>query len=526
MFSYPLPGWYPTVNAVLIHPTDPLTWLLSHDGEVNGTWGAYIYRSTDGGTAWTDVYSITGDAINSLVTSPVTPTTIYATTSNDNFYRSADAGATWTAVITDGSAGGSLVLDPPDTLYALSGSDVRQSTDEGDTWITVGQVPGDARGPVIDLGPTPGALYAGGSERGVHKSTDGGVNWEERNDGIESLVQPRDIDVDPQNLARMFVAAECGGGWMTVDGGEGWTQLDDLPGCMGSFAVNPGDPDVVYAGAYNCGGASIFRSGDGGLTFEPVYTATFIVSDCSGGDEAIYTLAVAPATTRTVYAAGRDQPDWQDERAVVLHSADDGASWTPVFTLPARSSVHTLAVDPADPQVAYVGGEDCSGPECEGVVYRTVDGGGQWTHVFTATETVVRSIVVDHRDPNILYVADDGYRVYKSIDGGDHWTTVRRPPWEGGDVSGNLLAIDDSLPTHVYLGGWGYVAETRDRGETWSGWNDPINQGTPEMAPMALVVDNGTLTQTLYAGFSGVWAYSRLAPQPFRIYLPLVMRNS
>lgn len=185
VFSYTNPGWYPTVNAVLIHPTTPLTWLLSHDGEVNATWGSYIWRSTDGGATWTEVYTITEDIFTSLIANPVTPTTIYASTWNNNFYRSIDGGLAWSAVITDGSAGERLVLDPPNTLYATRGSEVRKSTDEGDSWSTVGNVPGDLRCLTIDLGPTPSALYAGLNERGVYKSTNGGADWEERNNGIQ-----------------------------------------------------------------------------------------------------------------------------------------------------------------------------------------------------------------------------------------------------------------------------------------------------------------------------------------------------
>jgi len=70
------------------------------------------------------------------------------------------------------------------------------------------------------------------------------------------------------------------------------------------------------------------------------------------------------------------------------------------------------------------------------------------------------------------------------------------------------------VPSHVYLAGWGYVAESVDGGQNWSDWDAPINVGVPEMNPTALTVDNGTVTQTLYGGFSGVWIYTRPAPQP------------
>jgi predicted GH43/DUF377 family glycosyl hydrolase len=72
--------------------------------------------------------------------------------------------------------------------------------------------------------------------------------------------------------------------------------------------------------------------------------------------------------------------------------------------------------------------------------------------------------------------------------------------------------MDPHDSSHIYLGGWGYIAETWDGGETWSEGGDPINNGAPEMAPGALAVDSGDVVQTIYAGFSGVWRYNRLLP--------------
>ena len=45
------------------------------------------------------------------------------------------------------------------------------------------------------------------------------------------------------------------------------------------------------------------------------------------------------------------------------------------------------------------------------------------------------------------------------------------------------------------------------------------------MDPTALTVDTGTPIQRFYAGFSGVWAYSRPAPQPSRVYLPGLLKS-
>jgi photosystem II stability/assembly factor-like uncharacterized protein len=513
VFSYTLQGWAPTVNAALIHPTDPLNWLLSHDGQVAGTWGSYIWQSLDGGATWTRVYTVSEDIVYSLVANPVTPTIIYAGTWQDNLYRSTDSGATWTAVITDGSAGQQLVVEPPATLYTITGKEVRKSTNGGDSWSFAGQQ-GDLRSLAIDLGPTPAALYLGTAISGVSKSSNGGQDWEERNNGIVSPARPRDVAVDPENPGKLFAAAGCAGAWRSPDGGATWIGYNDLPGCMGSFGINRWDSDEVYAGAYNCAGATIFHSMDGGLTFAPAFTPTFVVTDCSAGGENIFAVGVAPSMTRTVYAVGEDYPNWTDYHAVVVRSLDGGVSWTTAFTLPASSQATTGAIDPQDDTTAYVGGRDCSAGPCHGFIYRTTDGGENWLLALTDTESV-RSVIVDYQKPNVLYAATDSYRVYKSTDSGDSWTVVRYPPWEpGGGVSGNRLAIDPHVPSHIYLGGWGYIGESTDGGATWSEGDDPINLGTPPREPADLRLDWGIVTQTLYAAFDGVWSYSRPAPQP------------
>ena len=529
LLTVTVPDENASVNAVLIHPVTPTLLLAAAHGDSDDS---VIYRSADGGATWPVSVTIPNAHALSLAANPDKPQMLYAGTGGSNFtwgpnyvFRSTDAGLSWTEVFTNG--GGYLAFEPPSTIYAVANwGEVYRSTSDGnpDTWNSVGGVWSPASLD-IDLGPTPAALYVGSWEQGVHKSTDSGSGWSGRNNGIETAVQPVDIDVDPQNLDKMFAAAEAGGGWMSTDGGKTWMEPSDISGHMMAFAINPEDPNIVYGGGSDGSRGAVMRSEDGGLNFERVYTATFVMPDGSGGDEQIYALAIAPSMSSTVYAAGRDRPNYEKADAVILRSLDDGVSWTEVFTLPSKSRVRALAINPADDGTVYAGGQDCSpplraggdvqplgggGPPCPGFVYRTTDGGDNW-NLALVTSNTVRSIVIDYQKPDVLYAANNGYKVYKSTDGGDNWVIVREPMEE---PSGNLLAIDPNVPSHVYLAGWGYIAESTDGGQTWSDWGAPINQGTPQMEPRALTVDNGAVTQTLYAGFSGVWYYSRPAPQP------------
>src|ERR1035437_7906112 len=73
-----------------------------------------------------------------------------------------------------------------------------------------------------------------------------------------------------------FMAAVNGGVWKTTDAGRTWTSIfDDQPtGSIGSLAVAPSDPNVVYAGSGEglhrpdlSTGDGVYKSTDGGLTW-------------------------------------------------------------------------------------------------------------------------------------------------------------------------------------------------------------------------------------------------------------------
>ncbi|MBN1660536.1 MAG: hypothetical protein JXA93_19220 [Anaerolineae bacterium] len=508
------------ILAVMNHPAAPsVVWASARQWGGSAHSDTILYRSDDGGATWPYTHTLTNAHVQSLLGHPGDPLTVYAASGWGTWtegpplvFRTSDGGPTWTQVLSD--AGGPLLFEPPNTVYTRWWQQIWASASNGDpgTWSPVTGIWDGGTAFEFDLGQASPTLYAGGEQRGVLKGTYDGANWnwEERNDQIEGPLSPRDLDVDPSNHTKMFAATDCNGGWLSTDGGWNWTMVDEA--CMGAFAINPDNPDIIYGGEYNCDRGPVVRSADGGLTFEPVFTPTFIISDCSGGDESILDIEIAPSMTGTVYAAGADHPNWSGDQAVVVRSLDDGASWTVVFTRPESSRIEVIAIDPTNAGVVYIGGEACDPIGCEGTIYRSTDGGDSWQPTLVTSHTI-GSIAVDYQKPNVIYAATKGpYDVYKSTDGGDSWTLIRsnNPPFN--QASGYLLAIDPHVPSHVYLGGWGYIAETPDGGQTWL--DSDTNSGTPQMEPRSLIVNNDAPTQTLYAGFSGTWAYSRPAPEP------------
>ncbi len=117
----------------------------------------------------------------------------------------------------------------------------------------------------------------------------------------------------------------------------------------------------------------------------------------------------------------------------VWETTNAGTTWTPIFDDQGSYSIGCVTLDPANPQVIWVGtGENVSGRHVgygDGV-YRSRDGGASWEHMGLADSEHIGKIIVDPRDSQVVYVAAEGplwtsggeRGLYKTIDGGTTWT--------------------------------------------------------------------------------------------------------
>ena len=88
-----------------------------------------------------------------------------------------------------------------------------------------------------------------------------------------------DLAIDPRGTSDnvIYISTNDGGVWKTADGGATWAPLTDDQGSnsIGAVALDPSNPDVVYAGTGNVDnngffkGIGIYRSPDGGQTWQP-----------------------------------------------------------------------------------------------------------------------------------------------------------------------------------------------------------------------------------------------------------------
>jgi len=188
-----------------------------------------VIKSTDGGISW----GPTGTGKNSptwdVVVSPGQPDTVYIVCGDDwnwgsarhGIYKTVDGGATWKQIHPDEYVF-SLVVDPrdPNTIYAGARGVVYKSTDAGGAWqdLDLNSPASDVVALAIDP-QEPALLWAGlnahgrtGSKSGVFVSSDGGVSWQEFNDGLGCRAITC-LAIDPSRPRSVCAGTEGGGAW-------------------------------------------------------------------------------------------------------------------------------------------------------------------------------------------------------------------------------------------------------------------------------------------------------------------------
>ena len=158
-------------------------------------------------------------------------------------------------------------MDPsdPETLYAsLVGAGLYRSPDAGESWEAVNARIG-VMGPILVHPRVPEALYVAGMEGAFLRSEDGGRNWRHLGTipgGMAMWVSQSVADPD-------VLYAAGGGVSKSTDGGESWRQVGEgLPGGVSTVAVAPDNPQVVYAGVLEGEEALVYRSEDGGVSWQ------------------------------------------------------------------------------------------------------------------------------------------------------------------------------------------------------------------------------------------------------------------
>src|SRR5262252_6805356 len=146
----------------------------------------------------------------------------------------------------------------------------------------------------------------------------------------------------------------------------------------------------------------------------------------------------------------------------VWKTINAGRTWTPVFDSASSASIGAIAVAPSDPNTIYVGTGEADMRDSiqfgDGV-YKSTDAGKTWTHVGLENTRQIGRIIVDPKNPNIVFVAALGHvygsnpdrGIYRSKDGGKTWDKVL---FKNDNVGAIDVAIDPTNSQNVYAVLW------------------------------------------------------------------------
>ncbi len=255
-----------------------------------------------------------------------------------------------------------------------------------------------------------------------------------------------DIAVHPDDPTMWYIAVGSGGVWKTTNSGVTWTPVfDDQPSySIGAVAIDPSDPDIVWAGTgenvsgrHVAWGDGVYRSRDGGRTWEHAGLAA---------SEHIGRILVDPRDGNTVFVAA-EGPLWSagGERGL-YRSEDGGDTWNAVLTVDENTGVTDVEFDPVDPDIMYAATYERR---------RTV-----WS----------------------LLAGGPGSGIHKSTDGGRTWRriTAGLPNGDMGKIGIDVSGADRNIVYATIEGGpddRGFYRST-DRGESWERRNSYISGGT------------------------------------------------
>jgi photosystem II stability/assembly factor-like uncharacterized protein len=150
-------------------------------------------------------------------------------------------------------------------------------------------------------------VFVGTPMGGIHRSTDGGLNWEKVSDlrGVHSLA------ISPNYGQLQFVAFEYSqdhtvfagtenGIYKSTDGGDSWTLVEpSCPVYALLFSPDYTNDHTMYAGTYGCG---VFESRNGGESWTPMNAGL--------GNLYVRSLAVTPTRLWTLLAGTDGSGVW------------------------------------------------------------------------------------------------------------------------------------------------------------------------------------------------------------------------
>jgi photosystem II stability/assembly factor-like uncharacterized protein len=460
-----------------------------------------IHKSIDGGTTWlpknNGITSRNGDSNDAIPVFTVAidqnnPTTIWAGTQYDSgIYKSTDSADNWvkkTNGITETNIVFreiSVVNGDSNTIYAsgevptgnqgnefeIVNGVIYKTTDGGENWTKIWNGNSLARWLCIGANPVNLVSSTGIFDReasnttgvGIMKSTDGGVNWAQSNNGITGSLfiggmsdsaTPGLLYIATGNNAEVNLNTPIKGGvFKSINGGTTWTEVISstdviLPGytedVFNAVKIAPSNNDIVYAAS----SYAFYRSSDGGITWTG-HRGGASGSPSPWGPAGIRAgvpieITIDKTNPEILFAANYG--------GGIFKSTDGAKTWQVLGSGYTGATIHKIATDPQNAASFLTIGR--SGP------FKSANNGVSYDGLYyrEANNAEWYGAVIHPTNSNTLFISDEHEGVIlKSINGGTSWATkFNQPTANAGTFNqrhgAKEIVISKSNPDVMYAG--------------------------------------------------------------------------
>ena len=453
--------------------------------------GSGLFKTTDGGTTWTELTKNAGLPKPlwgkvGITVSGADSSRLYAIieAQDGGLFLSDDAGATWKLVNDDRNIRQRafyytrVYADPQDrdTVYILNVSFYR-STDAGKTLRSIRVPHGDNHD--LWIAPNDPKRMGQSNDGGGNVSFNGGETWTEQDyptaqfyNVVTTAHVPYHVCGAQQDNSTACVPSTGGGDLYAVGGGE-----------SGYIAPDPEDTDIFYAGSY--GGLLTRinrRTGERrNINVWPDNPMGHSASDMTERFQWTFPIVIAPTdpnvlyvTSQHVWRSTNEGQSWQKiSPDLTRHDpATMGPSGGPITLdqtgVETYATIFTLAPSPLDGNVIWAGSDD-------GLVHVTRDGGKNWTPVTPEGLPEFTRISLIEASPHAAgtaYLAGNRYQrgdrapyVYKTTDFGKSWTKI--VTGIPGDDFPRVIREDKKRKGLLFLGTENGIYVSFDDGGRW-----------------------------------------------------------
>jgi photosystem II stability/assembly factor-like uncharacterized protein len=295
-------------------------------------------------------------------------------------------------------------------VYAVTNSQnfILKSIDAGITWQPVLSNYGMDWGSRILFDPiTPDIIYVIGMGT-LYISQNAGGNWETKNINVpvegEGGVRINSSAISPINGALYIsTGSETGNRiFRSLNHGDTWVSLALPNSGIGAIAIAPSAPHIMYAG----GSYAIYKSIDSGDTWQRA-EGGFAVPPSD-----VYSIAVDPYDAQVVYIGTGDNG--------IFKSSNGGQSWISIGDGLSTNCIRDILINPGNQQVIYVGGGTPSFfPSNPGIpgIYRSLDNtGASWASMMEGMGSkAIRSLAITGSVPRTIFTGTEGNGIWKYI---------------------------------------------------------------------------------------------------------------